>query len=183
MTTDPTSSDMVRVSKNRLRAPSFIDDSEIIRSYSPATAGQSSTTAAPAPDDMALIPTDMDSKAFFLFLGFNETTATHLFDTWSENSHPSGAQSTLEVALRYLRESPYLAEEHEGDWASALDQVGVDDELKSLVLSPFDVLGTAGLRYWLLDVCDMRARALDEITMKSVERVEARWYREATARS
>ena len=174
----PGSGGMVRVSKRRLRESSSAEDSEISSESSLSTAGSSSSKAQPKPpedDEMVLVPTNHETAAHLVWLGFDEATANHLFNIHSKHlgSGPVGSdEPIITTAKLHIRDSNADAAATTDNWRAAMIKIGISQELQGIILDPkyARVRATHPLKYWLLDTFDLRQRALNEITKKSGER-------------
>ena len=170
--TTPSSAGMVRVSKRRLRESSDTDDSTIAGlSDEPGSATSATSRQAP---DLINMPFVLNSRATLIWLGFNSHVAQQLFEKWSSwsTSDPERPSDVCGVAKDYVRRSPFNAGGIDEQWSTALEQIGVEAELKAAFLDPEckQVRNSADLKTWLIDTINIRQRALDDVSKKSNER-------------
>lgn len=160
--TSPSPGGTFRVSIRLLRERLFIDDSEISNASSPTPAGT---------NEMREVPFLRNSKAYFVWLGFNDSTAAQLYDQWT-NLHPGDPMTILDMAKFHVNRFEDNAGGLQDDWVSVMDHLGISQDLKTCIMAPDcePMRISQSLRYWLIDTFNLRQRALNGISRKSVER-------------
>ncbi|KAL6886377.1 hypothetical protein HDV57DRAFT_490334 [Trichoderma longibrachiatum] len=142
------------------------------------------STPSVAPEAYITIPEDLVSLATVKYLGFNDETATQLWNGWAAK-FPEGApiaetepvnevsfvDAVIGVVAERKEELDTWAEEHE-PWIAPMNEWGIAQELQDVLMDPVfkDMRDSGSLFFWLADTIELRYSALQMIQEASLTR-------------
>ncbi|KAI9846024.1 MAG: hypothetical protein M1838_001474 [Thelocarpon superellum] len=131
------------------------------------------------------IPADLESKETYMFMGFDDTTATMLWDKYTtacDDPEFGDEYDFCEFAVDHVITADHPdATSEEDDWDAYMRAVGIDDKLREAILLPEyeDIRYTATCKFWLLETINRTWDALESLEVQLSQTTTRREQREA----